>query len=108
MNFTFKITDFQPQIEYGETVAIELFTNKEYDDDIHQTVAVDKIVSIGIIKMHSTILQSAPKFLVRWSESAAYSHWKSPQSPLADDSHDTRNFGFEPDRAKPLSVLVNR
>ena len=107
MNFTFKITDFQPQIKQGENVTIEVFTDEEYDKGI-QVVAIGKVRPGEIKDMTETILGTAPKFLVRWSEQAAYSQWKTLQSPSAYDFYNTRNFGFESDRTKPLSVLVNR
>ena len=101
--FRFKITDFQPKIEQDKSVTIELFTSKNYDQG-NQIVAVGKITSSEIKDMDNTVLKSASKFLVRWSEPAARSQWSTHQ-PSTNDGQ-TRNFYFEDDPLKPFSVLV--
>ena len=104
-NFTFAITDFQPQIKYGENVTIEVVIDKEYDNGI-QVVAIGRIASTEILDMDRTILETAPTFLIRWSESVAKSQWSTPQSFRAGDLYHTENFGFG-NISESLFVLVN-
>lgn len=87
-------------------MTIELFTSKEYDDG-NLAVAVGKITSGDIQDMDGTVLETAPKFLVRWSEPDAQSQWTTHQPFINNDTSVTENLNFDRNLSQPLSVWVS-
>ena len=84
-------------------MTIELVIDEKYDESKH-VVAIGEIESKDIRDMDRTVFETAPKFLIRWSEPTAKSQWKTLQSAVTPI--DTPILGIEADPSKPLSAKV--